>query len=375
MKKFLITEEQFKTLAIPYFKTRNEDLKKVNENWSKLDIEEKELVIELYKVLHPEQKNLINESFMDYVQTGLDFVGMVPYIGDFADIVNAVLYFKKGDVLFGMLSLVSLIPIVGDFTAGPLILAAKAGGKEIKYFKAAVATKNADKIADAAKALENSGSIGKKILKFLDGFTTGLGNKIMNLVRKAQKVPVVGKFFTLIEDWVKVFTKAASKIKVPTKIIGKGLSKTERVAWEKTVKKMLGSFKGKLGTTMFRDMAKNKAAVRIFGLNLWTAPASKVMLGKTKLFGRFLDKLGLGNFVGPEEVDKQVPNAQEKFAEFLNTPEGQQAFTEEFSETPMTTTSEPAVDSDILSMIASKLGIKNLTPEMGNVLTQILKNA
>lgn len=381
MRKFVLTEDQFKELAVPYFRKREEDVKSVQENWSKLTIGEKKLVLEIYKILYPEQKDIINEGFMDYVQTGLDVVGMVPVIGDFADIINAVLYFKKGDVFFGLLSLASLIPIAGDFVAGPIILAAKAGAKEVKFFKAAVATKNAAKIADAANGLKQSSSLGAKIVKFIESFKTGLGTKIMNLVRKGQKVPIIGKFFTLIEDWVKVFTKAADNIKIPTKggftIIGKGLSGPERVMWGKTVNEILGSLRGKLKTTMFRDMAKDKAAVKLLGIKLWTAPASKVMLGKTKLFGRFLDRLGLGNFVGPDELEKTMPDAQQKFAEFLTTPEGQKSFTEEFVQTelPQTTKSEQNLDNEALSFIASKLGINNITPEMGSVLLQFLKTA
>tara|TARA_Y100000310_G_scaffold99048_1_gene96821 strand:- start:314 stop:1096 length:783 start_codon:yes stop_codon:yes gene_type:complete len=44
----------------------------------------------------------------------LDVVGLVPGLGEFADLANAIDYAKKGDYLFAALSLISMVPAVGD---------------------------------------------------------------------------------------------------------------------------------------------------------------------------------------------------------------------------------------------------------------------
>ena len=90
-------------------------------------------------------------------------------------------------------------------------------------------------------------------------------------------------------------------------------------------------------------------------------------MGKTKMFLRFLDHLGLGNYVGPEELETKIPNADQKFAEFVNTPEGRESFNEDVM--PYLEES-PTKKSD---NIFSSLGSNNLTPEMGNIISQFLK--
>jgi hypothetical protein len=43
-----------------------------------------------------------------------------------------------------------------------------------------------------------------------------------------------------------------------------------------------------------------------------------------------LDSIGLGNFVGPEELEKQVPNLEQKVAEYSKTQKSQDLWNEEF---------------------------------------------
>jgi hypothetical protein len=68
----------------------------------------------------------------------LDIVGLVPGLGEFADAANAVDYAQKGDYLFSALSLVSMVPAIGD--------AVGKGGKLAVWF-----TKAFPKGAKAAK--------------------------------------------------------------------------------------------------------------------------------------------------------------------------------------------------------------------------------
>lgn len=399
--KILITEDQLKSVAIPFFVDNKDEeklnkLKELRENWSKLNVEEKKIVLELYKILYPEKVSQLNEGVMDWVQSGLDIAGIFDPTG-ISDLTNAVLYFGRGEVLFGMLSLVAIIPYVGDAIAKPVMLAAKAGAKEVKLFSTALKTKNAIKIAETTKTIKGS-SVGNKILKFLESFSDGqLGRKIMGLLESGKKIPIVGKFFRLIEEWVGILTKASKEIKVPTKSI-KGELKTsagvwkgtlkgsERVSWGDVLKQM---FSGKKLTT-FRELSKAGKlpydSVTNIYKNIMRVPESRKLMGKTKMFLRFLDHLGLGNYIGPEELEKTIPNAEQKFAEFVNTPEGQEAMKEEFATLTDTETynnqtisTEPSTQKNTsnldLSSIASKLGINNITPDVENVLSQFLKTA
>jgi len=396
--KILLTKEQLETVAIPYFSnTKVNNINLFRESWTQLNIEEKELVLELYKILYPKKFKQLNEGVMDWVQGGLDVVGIFDPTG-IADLTNAVLYFGRGEVLFGMLSLISIIPVAGDMIAKPIILGGKALGLPFKAFKAAVATGDAAKIAKSAKTMEKLGPVGKKITEFIESFNKGMGDKISKLLQKGKNIPVVGKFTKTIEDWISVFKKAGKEINLPTTAtkfeiktgsgVWKGTLKgSEKVDFLKTLKEMMPSTKG-MSTTAFRDMAK-KGKFSLFGkefTKIWQVPAHRKMLGRTKLYLRFLDTLGLANFIGPDELAQKVPNVETKLQSFMNSPEGQSAFNEEFVNSPdmqsyyqgttnMNTSNKPKSSNTDVSSIAQKLGLSSITPEMETILSQFLKTA
>lgn len=396
--KILLTKEQLETVAIPYFSnTKVNNINLFRESWNQLNIEEKELVLELYKILYPKKFKQLNEGVMDWVQGGLDVVGIFDPTG-IADLTNAVLYFGRGEILFGMLSLISIIPVAGDMIAKPIILGGKALGLPFKAFKAAVATGDAAKIAKSAKSMEKLGPVGKKVVDFIESFNKGMGEKITKLLQKGKNIPVVGKFTKTIEDWISVFKKAGKEIKLPTTAakfeiktgsgVWKGTLKgSEKVDFLKTLKEMMPSTKG-MSTTAFRDMAK-KGKFSLFGkefTKIWQVPAHRKMLGRTKLYLRFLDSLGLANFIGPDELSQQIPDAESKLQSFMNSPEGQSAFNEEFVNSPdmqsyyqgtttMSTPNKSKSTSGDVSGIAQKLGISSITPEIGTILSQFLKTA
>lgn len=59
-------------------------------------------------------KKYTNESAIDGVQFGLDILGFIPGYGEVADLANAVIYAKRGDWTNAALSLISMIPEIGD---------------------------------------------------------------------------------------------------------------------------------------------------------------------------------------------------------------------------------------------------------------------
>jgi len=100
------------------------------------------------KIIREEiEKENLDEGVLDWLQGGLDIVGLVPGIGEAADGVNAALSLARGNPLEAALSLVSMIPVAGD--------AVGKGGKLV--------LKLLDPAMDLIKAGAKSADIVKKI--------------------------------------------------------------------------------------------------------------------------------------------------------------------------------------------------------------------
>jgi hypothetical protein len=67
-------------------------------------------------------------GWLDYVQTGLDFVGLIPGLGEIADGANALIYLGRGDYVNASLSAAAMIPIAGWAATG-----GKFANKAVKY--------------------------------------------------------------------------------------------------------------------------------------------------------------------------------------------------------------------------------------------------
>ena len=144
------------------------------------------------------------------------------------------------------------------------------------------------------------------------------------------------------------------------------------------------NFKG--SPTVFREMAK-KGKFKLLGKEfkkIWQVPQHRKLLGRTKLYLRFLDSVGMANFVGPDELIEELPNAESKLEAFMNSPEGQTAFNEEFinsSEISSSTASDITSDSKEISSgqyekLLSSFGLDSskISEETKNVLLQYLKS-
>ena len=152
---------------------------------------------------------LTKESLAGAGHLALDVVGLIPGVGEIADATNAVWYAgeaaresdpeeKKSKYLMAALSLVSVIPVVGD--------AVGKGGKLAVY------------IAKGAKALKGTGKVGRaaakgmvKGTKAVRKATSVAGPK----VKKAQEA--VKKNKRLID---KVLTKASENEKLAPHVTG-----------------------------------------------------------------------------------------------------------------------------------------------------------
>ncbi len=81
---------------------------------------------------------------LDILQTGLDIVGMIPVIGEAADLINAGIYLARGDYVNAALSGLAAIPLLGNFATG-----AKFANKGLKLAKGGM--KLFDKAGDFRK--------------------------------------------------------------------------------------------------------------------------------------------------------------------------------------------------------------------------------
>tara|TARA_R110000824_G_scaffold136250_3_gene299840 strand:+ start:3369 stop:5423 length:2055 start_codon:yes stop_codon:yes gene_type:complete len=205
-----------------------------------------------------------------------DIVGIVDPTG-VIDGINAMSYFKQGDIFYGMLSLISLIPYAGDLVAKPIVAAMKLGKFGGKGINAAAKSGNATKLA---------GSLGKT--KMGRAFMGTFKNKktqgwLASLFAKIGKIPGFGRLAKDGQTYTKLFTKAA-------------------------------------------NISKAGGAVRIFRTSggLLTKMQRRGLLGRTKLYSKFAAwMLGLG--VGEEAMAAMNEgDMDEKFKEWASSEEGQE---------------------------------------------------
>lgn len=208
-------------------------------------------------ILTEEQLN--EQEWLDKVQTFLDWVGLVPYIGDIVDAINALIYFIRAGVdgkfmpngLNGLLSCIAIIPVVGSAISLPLKMLFKsiptgAATRVIKELYQGSGEKAARELVESATSAESKGLWGnlkRLLVKNADKIADGL--KVWkDRIKSLDVIPfakwdntLVGKLGDLIgriEDFfrtliknsdtaVKQGLKKSLKIqKIPTNLITKG---------------------------------------------------------------------------------------------------------------------------------------------------------
>jgi hypothetical protein len=355
MKGMKLNESELKDRIFQIYK--EEQYKILEKKWNKLSKEDKIFVFEFAKKIYPEQTKLIKES--KWYNTLGDIVGIFDPTG-IVDIVNGISYWRQGDKLYAILSFVSAIPILGDLIAKPVIGVMKLGGGAAKAFKAATLTGDAVKMASTAK------KAGGPIAKMVETAPTW-GEKLVTALKGSiGRVPLLGSgLVKVIEEYVQIFGKAGKEMKAGTEI-GKSIVKSEKalsaVEKEELLKQMSKdqSFRGfrDLGTgkNSWLSFMKSDASLgskfyagvpRIFGGN----PATRSLMKRTKFYAGFLDWLGVGNFVGPDELEKMYPDAAKQYEQYAQLPESQNLWNQEFASGQTTQTT---VASELPSLSTAK---------------------
>jgi len=303
------------------------------ENWNSFNEEEKEFVVESLKFLYPEKFELIKEA--KWYNTLGDIIGIVDPTG-VVDFVNGISYIAQGDQLFGFLSLISAIPIAGDAVAKPVMSALKVGGPSAKGLKNVMALTKAGDTARAASELARISKTDGLVAKFVRGFG-GIAGKLKEMILRSPGGIFKGLKNTILQ-WIEVFEKGAVAGRVARRSgrqlaakFGK-LTQAERLTKLKELKKAtdaIGFFKtyrtpGKLMSwkTFWGGMPQ------LMGRN----KSIRALMRKSKWWLGFLDYVGIGNWVGPEEFKEKfgADKMEEMIKKYQQTPESQRNFADEY---------------------------------------------
>jgi hypothetical protein len=258
------------------------------------------------------------------------------------DIVNGISYFTQGETLFGILSIIAAVPYAGDVVAKPVMGAMKLGSASTKTLEAALkavsrfppgspeykaAIKSLDTLANSTgpvgKLLQSASSWAPKINRALDGIPLG---------------PFKGMKNTLM-DYFTLLGRAGAK--------SKGLQNRVKVALAAptpaNLQRNIPVIQNYLKTSKIFDpasLSKPGFMSQVFfgGIpRIFRSPEGrrlKILMQSTKWWLGFLDYIGLGNFVGPEEVIAQMgdPEFQRRLEQYQNTPQARRYFEEDFGQ-------------------------------------------
>ena len=150
--------------------------------------------------LHEEmQLEVLSEGWKEELpHIGLDVLGLIPGVGEAADLTNAGLYAKKGEYLMAALSIISMIPAVGDAIGkggkiGMYVskFGAK-GGTKVGGAMAKLLSKHMPKINKILSSLKSNKLVGKyvddmakAVTKYADDIGTKAADEILPQLQKA----------------------------------------------------------------------------------------------------------------------------------------------------------------------------------------------
>ena len=296
-----------------------------------------------------------------WMNTAAGVVGLFDPTG-IVDFLNGVSYIYQGDYLFGLLSMISVFPFFGDAIAKPVMGSLKVAGKGVSMTDDALRLVKAGKSVEAAKLLQQAGTKSDDIARLIS--TSGKwGDKVMDTVNAIPGSKMAPRARKLVGDYVDLF-KGAKASQQTVKIAGKvddlitkfpKLTKADQIKNLNTIRKEFASVKGfgsfKLTNPGF--MGTIAGGVPRF----WGNRAVRSLMNRSKWYLGFLDFIGLGNFVGPDELDKQMgkEEVESKLQEYSNTPESKKLWGDDFGSDAST---QPT--SVISSLTGGDKGVDNL---------------
>jgi len=332
MAEIIINQRQFELINKKIEEEKKLSLAK--ENWEKLSDDEKKLVIALVEVKSPSDAKLLQEKWYNTVMDVLGLVDPTPIV----DTVNAISYFSQGETLFGVLTLIAAVPgYVGDIATKPVVGALKMGNAASKELKVALDLAKVGKTAEASAKLTTLAKEPGIIGKFLRS-AESWGPKVMSWIDRIPAGPFKGMKNT-IKDYFALLTSAAAKssrfqreikalLKAPTKLnMQKSIPLLQKYLKNSSVVKAANMTKpGFFSQVFFGGIPRLFRSSEGRGI--------KILMGKTKFWLGFLDYIGIGNFIGPEELSKKMGEEEmiKKLEEYQKTPDARKYYDEEFKD-------------------------------------------
>lgn len=310
----------------------------IKNKWEKLSVEEQKVVMDVLNHLYPQKKNIKEAKWYN---TAMDFLGIVDPT-PITDSINAISYFSQGDTLYGILSLVSAIPLFGDFVGKSVMGAAKLGTNSTKALDKALkimktATPGSKQYLSAAKLVDDFAKAPNALGKVIQKFGGKTGDNIIGTLDALPLGPFNGLKNTMT-DYLKLLQNAGKK-SVGVKGLASSVSAdfAKGVAKADDVKALIDLTKS---TKIFdaATLSKPGGLSQIFfgGVpRLFRSPEGrrvKILMGQTKWWLGFLDYIGIGNFVGPEELSNQMGETQmlKKIEQYNQTPQALENFDDQF---------------------------------------------
>lgn len=290
------------------------------------------------------EKKVVNEAWYNTVMDVLGIVDPTPIV----DTINSVSYFSQGETLYGMLTLIAALPgYVGDVATKPVMAALKTGSTATKELESALklATKvgaSADDIAKATAKLtsmaKDPGIVGSFIRK-----ASEFAPKVNSFIDKIPAGPFKGMKNTIM-DYFTLLGNAGKKSSELQKMVKLALAAPSKVNLSKNIPTIQKYLKD---TKIFNiaDMSKPGFLTNTFfgGLpRLFRSPEGRgirILMSKTKWWLGFLDYIGIGNFIGPEELSKKLGGDEEmgkKMEEYQKTDEAKKNYKEDVGTTETT---------------------------------------
>jgi hypothetical protein len=285
-----------------------------------------------------ENGELINEAA--WYNTVMDILGIfdpTPIVD-----INATSYFIQGDTLFGILTIVGAIPYAGDFVAKPVLGALKIGGPSVKALESAIklsktaavgskeykaATATIEKLAKEPGVIgtflkKMGGPFGEKVIKTIDEIPAGPFKGMKDTIKSYfQLLSNAGKKGAMFQKRAGVLARSFQKGTATVKDVEllKNYLKTQKVFNPATLTKP-----GFFTNVFFGGIPR-----------LFRSPDQRrlrILMQSTKWWLGFLDYIGLGNWVGAEELAKKMgeENFAKKVEEYNQTPEARQNFEDQF---------------------------------------------
>jgi hypothetical protein len=281
---------------------------------------------------YSENDQLLNEAWWNTIG---DVVGIFDPTG-IVDLVNGLDYIRQGDYFFGFLSMIAIIPYVGDVIAKPIMGVSK-GSKAMRGVNQAMSlVKKGGSTAEASKILADAGKSSPLFSKLLNT-SISWGGKLKQIVDRIPGGKLTGGLRKTIMDWIDLFIGAGRQRKNVTKVTT-NFAKKVKSADPKTATALMKELKGSLSKSSrtFRDFKITDPG--FMSKYVWPGLSFRnrnlmALMRRTKFYAGLLDYIGVANFVGPEELSKEMgeENLRNKMIEYSNTKEGKQNWGEDMS--------------------------------------------